>query len=72
MSESQDLYADSDLAPLSELFGEMGDDRSFWRKYVGDVYNAVSDFSKARVTFRNKSFLGIWKRWLFTGEKRGR
>lgn len=35
MSESQNLYAESDLTPLSDLFPEMGADRSFWRKQFG-------------------------------------
>lgn len=39
---SQNLYADSDLAPLSQLFREMGNDRSGWRKF-GQGFNDILD-----------------------------
>lgn len=48
---SQNLYADSDLAPLSELFGEMGRDRSFWSK-IGSHVDLISDIGVATATFR--------------------
>lgn len=40
MSETQDLYQDSDLVPLSDLFGEMGGDRSIWRRINGGLLGA--------------------------------
>jgi hypothetical protein len=49
---SQNLYADSDLAPLSELFGEMGRDRSFWTK-VGNKLDLGVDLLAATFTARN-------------------
>lgn len=49
---SQNLYADSDLAPLSELFGEMGRDRSGWTK-VGDLLDLAVDLAVAVPTARN-------------------
>ena len=60
---SQNLYADSDLAPMTSLFGEMGKDRSFWSK-VGSVVNLGIDLSAAVVTagtslaFLNEGFKG--------------
>lgn len=39
------LYEDSDLAPISTLFGEMGNDRSFWAK-VGGVFEDAVGISK--------------------------
>jgi hypothetical protein len=50
MSETQDLYSESDLAPLSSLFKEMGNDRSFWRK-IGDGLNAMGESAIAGLTF---------------------
>jgi hypothetical protein len=41
---SQNLYADSDLAPLSQLFDEMGSDRSSWRKF-GQGLNDLLDIA---------------------------
>ena len=38
---SQNLYSDSDLAPLSSLFVEMGNDRSAWAK-VGGFFEDVA------------------------------
>jgi|LakMenEpi03Aug12_release.lakeMendotaPanAssembly.Ray.scaffolds.fasta_scaffold1142731_2 hypothetical protein len=52
--KSQDVYEDSDLAPISSLFGEMGNDRSFWAKAGGVFedalgYSADALFSWARI-----------------------
>jgi hypothetical protein len=38
---SQNLYADSDLAPMTSLFGEMGRDRSFWSQVSSGVAKVV-------------------------------
>ena len=38
---SQNLYADSDLAPMTSLFGEMGRDRSFWQQVSSGVAKSV-------------------------------
>ena len=46
---SQNLYADSDLAPMTSLFGEMGRDRSFWSKVSSGVAKVV-DLAAATVT----------------------
>ena len=47
--KSTDLYEDSDLAPLSSLFGEMGRDRSFWTK-IGDAAHSLFDVTAATLT----------------------
>lgn len=59
MSETQDLYSDSDLAPLSELFPEMGKDRSFWRG-VGDVLSMAGEAIVGGLNFRNTILYGRW------------
>jgi hypothetical protein len=62
---SQNLYADSDLAPMTSLFGEMGKDRSFWSQ-VGSGINLGIDLSAAIVTggaslpFLNEGFKGSY------------
>jgi hypothetical protein len=48
--KSTDIYEDSDLAPLSSLFGEMGRDRSFWTK-IGDAGHVLFDVGAAILTF---------------------
>lgn len=47
---SLNVYEDSDLAPISSLFGEMGRDRSFWTK-IGDAGHVLFDLSAATLTF---------------------
>ncbi len=59
---SQNLYADSDLAPLSSLFGEMAADRSFGTK-IKNWSNFVGDLGTAVVTTRSK-YSFCWFRWL--------
>ena len=46
---SQNLYADSDLAPMTSLFGEMGRDRSFWSQVTSGVAKVV-DLAAAPLT----------------------
>lgn len=43
MSETQDLYSQSDLVPFDTLFEEMGNDRSFWRQ-IGEGINKSFDY----------------------------
>lgn len=53
---SINLYADSDLAPLSTLFDEMGNDRSGWTKFWNAADLAV-DLAVAVPTARSKPIL---------------
>lgn len=50
---SINLYADSDLAPLSSLFNEMGNDRSGWTKFW-NVADLAVDLAAAVPTARSK------------------
>ena len=53
---SINLYADSDLAPLSTLFDEMGNDRSGWTKFW-NVADLAVDLAAAIPTARGKLIL---------------
>jgi hypothetical protein len=46
---SQNLYADSDLAPISSLFGEMGSDRSFLSK-AANFFDFIGDSTKVAIS----------------------
>jgi len=50
--KSWQLYEDSDLAPLSSLFREMGNDRSFWSKLSGGFIDLGQVVASAAVGFR--------------------
>lgn len=45
--KSWQVYEDSDLAPLSSLFKEMGNDRSFWAKIGGGFEDALGYSTQA-------------------------
>ena len=61
---SQNLYADSDLAPMTSLFGEMGRDRSFWSQVssgVAKVVDVAAAYATGGLTLLNEHGLDGFK-----------
>ena len=53
---SLNVYEDSDLAPLSSLFQEMGNDRSFWSKVGGVAEDSLGYFNQAMFSWTGPTY----------------